>query len=172
MKKITFINKKAPYLNATNLNQIQNNVEEEFQRGTKIASMTATISDDITLENVNTEYKMELTNLIQNNSDFRLSNNGGVICPFSGTVLITISAMFSPKKGYCGLACRKNNAYMFDYYESSGTQTYGGIETSNRFLNVNKDDVLEFTARSSLANDEVKAIPRSRVTIFYIDYKE
>lgn len=43
MEKITFKNGQAPYINDTNLNQMQNNIEKEFE----IERINITLSDDV-----------------------------------------------------------------------------------------------------------------------------
>ncbi len=49
MKKITFVNKQAPALNSTNLNQLQNNIEEVFNGEEAMGSI---VVDDIACKNI------------------------------------------------------------------------------------------------------------------------
>ena len=151
---------------------MQSNIEEEFDKGTKIASVTATINSNTTISSTGTNVKLNLNSIVSNNSEFELSGDGGIICPYTGTVLVTVSAMVSPRKGYVGLTVFKNTTSAVDYYEPSGTQEYGCISFANRPISVSAGDKLYLYARSSVANDTIESSSRTNLNVMYIDFSE
>ena len=137
-------------------------------KGTIIPTATAELTRDITLTTADTNVDIPLELLSKNNSSFTLSG-GGIVCPFSGNIMVTTSVALSPRRGYATITVLKNGATQCDVACPSGTQNYGVIETANRMFAVSAGDVITIKVKSSSANDIVKQSIRSRLTIFYVN---
>jgi len=93
MEKINFVNDTTPALNATNLNMLQDNVEDAIDDAIhfsiKYAQLlkTATESWNFTAW-TNRTIDFSANNFSTNNSDDFEFSNYGIKCKFSGTVLI------------------------------------------------------------------------------------
>ena len=95
------------------------NYEKDYNnetKGSKISFVTATINEDVTISTAGTNIKLNLSNIVSNNSEFELSEDGGIICPYAGKISVTISVMMSQRTGYVGLTLFKNSNSVLDYY--------------------------------------------------------
>lgn len=117
--------------------------------------------------NGSTAVKLPLTVIRHNNDNFELSN-GGIVCPYKGTVLVTSSAMMSPHAGYAGLRVLRNSNTVADAFFPAGTQTYGVIEDANRFVEVEAGDILYLYGQAPNTDIYQMDNDRSRLTVMYI----
>ena len=153
-------------MSAPLFNRILNSIRK-LNIAPHIPTATAIIEESVTLTE---ELKITLSSLIFNNSEFELSDDGGIVCPYTGTLSVTMSGMFSPRNGYIGFTIYCNSDSILDYYEPAGSQTYGCISSANNIVEVEAGDILYFYVKSSNTADIlVKNDKRSRITVTYIE---
>lgn len=163
-------NKKITANNINEIKQVVNLNADELQRGAKIACVTAVKNDeDITLTEKEVLFDIKMNKIKYNNSKFQLSEDGGIVCPYDGTILVTASAHFT-RNGYCGLFLYANKKYIYFHGEPAGNPNYGTIEMSNKPITVKSGDIIYLKTRTTVANDKVIADDRTRLTVMYIDY--
>lgn len=165
-------------INASNLNKIENGIynndanittlQTDVENLKTIPCCTAKGGATVTITTASSATKLPLTEFIQNNDSFQISD-GGIKCPYTGTISVTASAMVSPRTGYTGLLIRKGSSLAADAYFPTGTQTYGFEETANRVFQVNQNDIIYLYGSSDRVNDVYQMNnSRSRVTIMYV----
>lgn len=172
MNKINFKNlpDESTPINAENLNAIQQNVEDEFKKVRKIPTITVSVTPakDYTLR-ADTETNVEFDKILYHNSTFLMSQ-GAIQCPYTGTVLVTASAMFSPRVGYCGITIKKNGSVAADTYWSAGEQKYGAMDLSTRPIDVKQGDFIQMYVKSTAEGDKLITSGRTQMTLMYVDY--
>ena len=140
-------------------------IKEDMQT---ISCCTAGGDSNITSTDGSTRIKLPLTLFRHRNDEGFEIQDGGIKMPYTGTVLVTIGVMMSPRTGYAGIHIVKGNSVMADAFFPAGTQTYGIIETANRPVDVNKGDILYFNGMALVGNTFQMGSTRSRMTVMYI----
>ncbi len=98
--------------------------------------------------------------------------NGGVKCSKDGCVICHYSAMFSPRKGYCGIHIYRSNTWINDTFAPAGVTGYGTVVGTSIAFNVSAGDVIYMKAQSNVAGDALVKSPRTHLLVQYINIPE
>ncbi len=124
--------------------------------GSSIISLSATENKQV-----------PLTRMRDVNGEWTI-NDGSLICPNDGFIMVQCGAMFSPKTGYNGVTLKRNSSYCVDSFSGATSTRYGDIQTGVYSTIVNKGDKLTLFAKSDTNGDGVAASERTHITAWYI----
>jgi len=148
---------------------ILNEIDTINNKKLKIPCCRAKGSGAVTITTTGTGFKLPLSTFTEKNANFTISD-GGIKCPYSGIISVTVGAMMSPRAGYAGIAARNGSNSIGSVYEPPGSPTYGVIETSNILAEVTKNDILYMYGQSTATNDAFQMDnERSGMKIIYIE---
>lgn len=138
MEKIDFINNQQPALNGTNLNKLQQNVEDELDiTNSNITSLSTNKLDKTSIKDTHSTsatdtYSCNYTNQIvesgsNKNGDWIKYANGNLIC--YGKADITAPVTYSDWYGFCRIADERTTTLPYTFINTD----YNIISTSYSF---------------------------------------
>ena len=153
MDKINFVNGTAPYISATNLNQMQDNIENAIKKDiltVKAVSDQSIINNSFTKIIFGTAYSVVGTQLA-------LKNNHIIIGEDISYVKVSCNIWAEAYEGNTFLRLLKNNeAFAHTIVPAKDNEAWRGITISPILLSVSKGDEISAEIQFSVANEQNK----------------
>lgn len=163
MKKITFKNGQAPYVSDTNLNQMQNNIEEDINFTRNF--MVTNLSSDYTIQATKAREVMPL-NKVEASNGSKLTLSSGSIKIGSGIKHVRVSAnayyYTGTNSGLKTASILRNTTEIANVNVSASGNTSGGyqhVPVPTKIISVSEGDLIKLAIQGA-EGDLIKSYPQ------------